>query len=104
MAEMLIQSQCGLIEFLPALPAAWPNGSFRGLRVRQGGEVSARWTEGKLIEASLKAHHAGSFRIRLPQSSETLSLKVNQKAASLPVIDGVLSVDLKEGDELFLFF
>ena len=103
-AEMLIQSQCGLIEFLPALPAAWPNGSFRGLRVRQGGEVSARWTEGKLVEASLKAHHAGSFRIRLPQSSETLSLKVNQKAASLPVIDGVLSVDLKEGDELFLFF
>ena len=103
-AEMLIQSQCGLIEFLPALPAAWPNGSFRGLRVRQGGEVSARWTEGKLVEASLKAHHAGSFRIRLPQPSETLSLKVNQKAASLPVIDGVLSVDLKEGDELFLFF
>lgn len=103
-AEMLIQSQCGLIEFLPALPAAWPNGSFRGLRVRQGGEVSARWTEGKLVEASLKAHHVGSFRIRLPQSSETLSLKVNQKAASLPVIDGVLSVDLKEGDELFLFF
>ena len=103
-AEMLIQSQCGLIEFLPALPAAWPNGSFRGLRVRQGGEVSARWTEGKLVEASLKAHHTGSFRIRLPQSSETLSLKVNQKAASLPVIDGVLSVDLKEGDELFLFF
>ena len=103
-AEMLIQSQCGLIEFLPALPAAWPNGSFRGLRVRQGGEVSARWTEGKLVEASLTAHHAGSFRIRLPQSSETLSLKVNQKAASLPVIDGVLSVDLKEGDELFLFF
>ena len=51
-AEMLIQSQCGLIEFLPALPAAWPNGSFRGLRVRQGGEVSARWTEGKLVEAS----------------------------------------------------
>ena len=103
-AEMLIQSQCGLIEFLPALPAAWPNGSFRGLRVRQGGEVSARWTEGKLVEASLKAHHAGSFRIRLPQSSETLSLKVNQKAASLPIVDGMLSVDLKEGDELQLFF
>ena len=103
-AEMLVQSQSGLIEFLPALPAAWPNGSFRGLRVRQGGEVSARWAEGKLVEASLKAHHAGSFRIRLPQSSETLSLKINQKAASLPVVDGLLTVDLKQDDELFLIF
>ena len=103
-AEMLVQSQCGLIEFLPALPSAWPNGSFRGLRVRQGGEVSARWVEGKLIEASLKAHHEGSFRIRLPQSSERLSIKINQKAASLPVVDGLLTVDLKQDDELFLIF
>ena len=72
--------------------------------MRQGGEVSARWAEGKLVEASLKAHHAGSFRIRLPQSSERLSIKINQKAASLPIVDGLLSVDLKKGDELLLFF
>ena len=63
-AEMLIQSQSGLIEFLPALPSAWKNGSFSGLKVRNGGEVSAKWTEGLLTEARLKAIVPGSFLIK----------------------------------------
>lgn len=103
-AEMLVQCQTGLIEFLPALPAAWPDGSFTGLRVRRGGEVSARWTKGQLTEAGLKATRTDVFRIRLPKSSENLRLKMNQKAVSLPVIDGVLAVQMQAGDELLLTF
>ena len=103
-AEMLIQSQSGLIEFLPALPSAWKNGSFSGLKVRNGGEVSAKWTEGLLTEARLKAIVPGSFQIKLPANSANMSLKKNQKPVSLPVVDGKVTVDLLQGEEFVLQF
>ena len=33
-----------------------------------------------------------------------MSIKMNQKAVSLPVIDGTLTVDMNEGDSLLLQF
>lgn len=101
-AEMLVQSQNGLIEFLPALPSAWKRGGFKGLRVRNGGEVSAKWAEGQLTEASLKAVIPGTFRIKLPANSTNLSLKKNQKPISLPIVDGMITVDLLQGEEFVL--
>lgn len=103
-AEMLIQSQNGVVEWLPALPAAWPSGSFRGLKVRGGGEVSARWTEGRLVEAGLKANVPGAFRLKLPPESARLSIRKNQKPLSLPVVAGELRVELEAGDEILLQF
>lgn len=103
-AEMLVQSQTGQIELLPALPSAWKNGSFKGLKVRGGGEVSARWKESRLTEASLKASVPNTFRLKLPPDSARMSIKINQKAVSLPVVDGMLTVDLQAGDQLTLMF
>jgi alpha-L-fucosidase 2 len=103
-AEMFLQSQTGVIEFLPALPSAWKDGSFKGLRVRGGGIVSVRWGNGQLIEASLQAPHARTFTIKLPENSSDPDVKLNQKRLSLPVSDGVISVEMDEGDELILQF
>jgi len=51
---MLVQSQAGEIELLPALPAAWPTGSITGLRARGGYEVGVAWQDGKLVSATVK--------------------------------------------------
>jgi alpha-L-fucosidase 2 len=53
-AEMLLQSQAGEIELLPALPQAWPTGSISGLRARGGYEIGIRWQDGKLVSATVK--------------------------------------------------
>jgi len=103
-AEMLVQSQTGRIEFLPALPSAWKAGSFKGLKVRGGGEVSAKWSEGILKEACLKATVAGEFCLKLPAGSNSISLKINKKAISVPVVDGLVIVTLHTNDELEMRF
>ena len=53
-AEMLVQSQAGEIELLPALPSAWPTGKISGLRARGGYEISEAWANGKLVSATVK--------------------------------------------------
>ena len=60
--------------------------------------------KGRLTEAGLKALVPGSFRIKLPADSANMSIKINQKAVSLPVADGILEVALQAGDQLALMF
>lgn len=101
-AEMLLQSQAGIIEFLPALPSAWPDGSFKGLKVRGGGEVSISWQKGEIKEATLKATTRENFRIKLPPNSENIRIKKDGKSLSLPVVNGILAVEMQAGEELQL--
>lgn len=51
-AEMLLQSHDGEIKVLPALPAEWKSGEFRGLFARGGFTVDAAWCDG--VITSLK--------------------------------------------------
>lgn len=103
-AEMLIQSHTGRIRYLPALPAAWPEGSFSGLKVRDGGEVSAKWKQGKLTEAGIKATVPKQFILEIPAESSQLSILINKKPASLPVIGGTITLDMQAGDVVLLKF
>lgn len=65
-AEMLLQSHAGVIDLLPALPDAWPDGSFEGLVARGNYVVSAQWENGRLARAELLSRKGGCCNIRLP--------------------------------------
>lgn len=67
--EMLLQSHDGAIELLPALPAAWPDGSYRGLVARGGVQVDCRWQQGRVTEFVLTAPHDGEQSVRLPDGT-----------------------------------
>jgi alpha-L-fucosidase 2 len=75
-AEMLLQSQAGEIELLPALPKVWPTGSISGLRARGGYEVGLAWQDGKLVSANIKNISAdGQIPIRYGSKVVELNLK-----------------------------
>lgn len=63
-AEMLLQSQHGPIEVLPALPASWPDGSVTGLRARGGVTLDITWAGGKASRIVLKASRTGDLTLR----------------------------------------
>ena len=64
LAEMLLQSQGGEIQLLPALPSEWPDGEVRGLRARGGFTIGMKWRQGRLTEATLTSTQGAPARIR----------------------------------------
>ena len=63
--EMLLQSHDGAVDVLPALPRAWKDGEFRGLRARGGFRVSAAWRGGRVTRCTVegKPGSAGVLRV-----------------------------------------
>jgi alpha-L-fucosidase 2 len=70
--EMLVQSQTGEIQLLPALPKAWPSGAVRGLRARGGFTVNMEWNDGRVTSYHLTASHPQKVNVRVNGEAKTV--------------------------------
>ncbi|WP_286895162.1 MULTISPECIES: glycoside hydrolase family 95 protein [Sphingobacterium] len=93
-AEMLIQSQNGYVELLPALPDVWAEGNFKGLRVRGGAEVSANWKNKKITSIALKA--SADTRLKLKVPGYVAAIKQGTK--TLAIANGFMEIPLKNNE------
>jgi alpha-L-fucosidase 2 len=64
MIEMLLQSQSGELNILPALPKAWAKGSVRGIRARGDVTVDIDWDSCGPAKLVLATGHAGPVQMR----------------------------------------
>ncbi|MGH2645821.1 MAG: glycosyl hydrolase family 95 catalytic domain-containing protein, partial [Chitinophagaceae bacterium] len=95
--EMLLQSQTGIIDLLPALPDAWSNGVVKGFRARGGYVVDIIWKNNKLQKAIIRSTAGGKCMIRTHTP-----VKIIRDHRSLNIAGqnkGVITIDTKAGDE-----
>ena len=78
-AEMLLQSQGGEIDLLPALPKAWPDGKFAGFCARGGYQVGCEWKAGHLVSASIQSSTDSTCHVRYGDKVVNLTLKAGEK-------------------------
>ena len=77
--EMLLQSQNGEINLLPALPKAWPHGSIKGLRARGGFDVDIEWRDGTLVAARILSRLGNPCTVRYGDTTRELKLSQNDQ-------------------------
>ena len=73
--EMLLQSQAGEIELLPALPPEWPTGKVTGLRARGGFTVDIEWKDGKVVSYRIAAAEPRPVAVRVNGELKTVTVE-----------------------------
>lgn len=101
-AEMLLQSQEGeagnrTIEFLPALPTVWENGSVTGLKARGNFEIAMDWKKGKLTSATVKSGDGNTCILNYPGIGNTRVISAGKKVDYQRVSDNVIKFSTSKG-------
>lgn len=75
--EMILQSYDGYLDFLPALPSQWKNGTVKGICARGGIQADIVWKDSKVVSAVLFSN-----------TDQTVRCKINGVMTSVKLVKG----------------
>ncbi len=103
MCDMLLQSHDGYLEFLPALPDVWADGSLKGVCAQGGLVADLEWNNSRMKMANINATKDHTFNVRIPDGT-TPVMMVDNKPLKYKAKDGKAAVSLKAGQNLSIDF
>ncbi|MEI6322134.1 MAG: glycoside hydrolase family 95-like protein [bacterium] len=98
--DMLLQSWGDKIRVFPAIPTQWNETSFYHLRAEGAFLVSAKRSGGKTLFVGVKSLAGGPCRIKTDMAEPIVVTGIS--ASAVRRVDGLLEIDLKKGEEVFL--
>ena len=101
MLDMLLQTWGGTIRVFPAVPSTWKDASFHNLLAEGAFLVSAVRKSGKTQFIRIKSLAGEPCRIKSDLSGEVKL--VGSKTADLQLLNGVITLNLKKGEEVVLY-
>ena len=85
MVEMLVYSRPGVIELLPALPAAWADsGQVKGVGARGGFVVDVKWAHGEVTSATVHSIGGRSTTVRFGSWSKDITVARGRSVTLTP--------------------
>jgi alpha-L-fucosidase 2 len=94
-SEMLVQSNDGMIELLPALPSEWGSGAFSGVCTRGAFEVHMRWADGRVVQAAITSGQGEICRVLLQGRVQVFCEGKRVRSESLP--GGIVEFRTRKG-------
>ncbi len=100
--KMLVASQPGRIQLLPALPAAWPSGTIKGVLCRGQIEIkSLKWDPGR-IRATLVSGKEQTIVLEAPSAIKSISVTAGDASIEKAKRTNARKVSLPAGERITL--
>ena len=101
--DILLQSWGSLIRVFPAVPGEWRDVTFHNLRAEGGFLISAVRREGKTSWIRVESLAGEPCCLKTDLGPEVHGAVSEGREVSVDEKEGILRLDLKEGEEIFLF-